>query len=104
MNDRESKLPKWAQDELHILRRKLAEVAAEAATLRGDTPSLVYVQSWNDFTVKNYLGDHSRVTFKTATGDISCFIREGKLDVSCDGTILTEHAASNCFRVRVQMR
>jgi hypothetical protein len=101
---REYKLPMWAQGELASLRRKVLELESENATLRGDTPSKVFAQDRGDSNKVNQLGDHSRVVFKTDTGDICCFIRDGVLDVSCYGQILTHHVASNCFQVFIKTR
>jgi len=103
-DERERKLPKWAQDELDSLRCKLNKSQNEAAILRNEIPSRIYAQDWAEIKNRRYLADRSPVYFETDSGRLCCFIREGVFDISCDGQIMTEHVASNCFRIVVKPR
>lgn len=105
---REPKLPKWAQDQLSSLRRKLSEAEAANAELRGIIPVT------NTF-VANYtrkdtpLPNNARITFMP-NGDegnvrqsVMAYIEQnGRIRIQGDYALIVRPGASNSLTVELE--
>lgn len=106
---REARLPKWAQDELAILRRDLESVKRYADELRGH-------RGESDTYVQNYLhGDYalparSRIAFHLLPDDgrvrrsIKVHVEDGVLNVQGDDMIDIRPQASNSLTIKFRGR
>ena len=99
-DERESKLPKWARDELDSLRRRLDEVKDQNAILRNELPSRIYSQEWAETETKRFLNDRAPIYFETDHGRLHAYIRDGVLQISGYGPVNIEPSASNTFYVK----
>jgi hypothetical protein len=107
LDERERRLPKWAQDELTQLRHLIERYQREAEEARLSTSP-----DESDTVVDRVLrggeiglGKHPRIVFRTRTGEIEAQVDGGVLRVSSPmGAILVEPRASNSFLAHVRER
>lgn len=103
----ETKLPKWAQNSLAVLRADVARLEAACATLkreaanRGATGKVVI----DEYPMRIPLGDRSVIRFGLPhQGAISCMLRDGGsiLDINSVGTLQIYPKAANSVWLKVE--
>lgn len=103
---REAKLPKWVQEELRVLRRKLSDEQAAREELRGNIPDAnVFVRDYlrND----RPLPVDARVAFHLTPDDgrvrnsVSVHIENGKLRIQGDCMILVRPTSGNSLTIEM---
>jgi hypothetical protein len=105
IEDKISKLPKWAQDEFAMLHRRLADAKAEIASLTGAKPTGVYVERYGLDYPPHYLRENSHVTFDLESNSITCNRRGDVLQVRArEGVLLIEPSCANVVLISVRDR
>lgn len=117
-DEREAKLPKWARDELSLLRRRIAERDTEIEALRGPAEGYVWsdwydrvpvpMLPWRAERPQLYFGGepgdgYFQVRFDPSTYELEVYggassTRAG--GTYRDSTLLVQPVASNVLRVR----
>lgn len=103
MSEREAKLPKWAQDELFVLRQQIETLGAQLRIAKleasDEASGMVAVEVGLDQIA---LPDRARVVFNLPGGRVSCMIRDKVfLDLNSYGMIAVLPRASNSAYVAV---
>lgn len=103
-DERESKLPQWAQRELETLRCEVISLRKACKDL-GDNPGLAMV-SWTDYIISGALPDRAQVTFRLGDSKIEMRIDSNRTDglrISSGTNIMRlEPAAANVIYVSVR--
>ena len=106
---RESKLPKWAQEEFRRLRRELNDERRINADLRGEIPDTnTYVMDYG--RTNQPLPNNARVSFHLRQDDgrvrqsIQAYVEYGKLRIQGDNTLDIHPGSSNSFTMSFRER
>ena len=104
-DDREKKLPMWAQDMLLVLRLENREKDRQLAIARKKPPVGATGRITVDCLMDDgfWIGDRSLVRFKVPGGKIDVMLRENGtlLDLNSDGAMVVLPRASNSIHVKV---
>jgi len=98
-DERFSRLPKWAQEEMTNIYRKLNEAADEIALLRGDVKTNAYI--WHMEGKSQPIDDHATVVFILADGsrvDVGMPFDRSYLRVQA-GRMVVRPQASNVIQI-----
>ena len=68
--EQQAKLPKWAQDELRILRMRLEEAKASISQLEGATSDQSRIQLRNIDEAPRFLRDRSHISYTLPNGQV----------------------------------
>lgn len=97
------KLPKWAQQEIKVLKMKLGEARKELYRIHENPESNTIMGSnhvMRDEKIK-YLPDNQRITFVLPSGEVMCHIKGDYLEVysSGDGDMYIRPHVSNVIQI-----
>lgn len=97
-----TKLPKWARDEITLLRRNLEQREATIAELSKTADAKDALISWSDMNSSGALPVYAKVRFKTPEGHIDAWLRDGVLRIDGWRQLVIAPVATNSFKVFVQ--
>jgi hypothetical protein len=94
-DDRESKLPVWAQDRLNDMRRAVETLARVNEDLLGTRPVSKVVLDTYGVRPDVYLGDNAAIRFDLGgRRNVRVYLRDGELQVMAVGGDLVVHPGS----------
>lgn len=95
-------LPKWARDEINVLRSNVERLEATIATL-SDTKNVDTAPvSWSDMHSGGALPERGKVRFRTSGGHIEVSLRDDKLRIESWRQIVVAPFTANVVKVFVQ--
>lgn len=101
MNDI-TKLPKWAQTEIEVLRRRVANLQEKLDQVDGATGTMYWMNSSTVDLVKHGLPDYASVYATVEGGEIEVNVQDGSLIVrTVRGNPIVQPQATNVFKVKV---
>ena len=107
IDERESKLPVWAQEKLNTLRKATTEACTELAQLRGATePAPFWLDNWDKKGDRFYLPKNAgRLHFASSTGELSLLASggqdpDGLLQIIGDNGVVVAPSSSNVVLIR----
>jgi hypothetical protein len=104
---RESRLPKWAQEELHRLRRDLAAECQQVEELKGNIPDsdtfvIDYLRSNAPLPRGSRIGFYPRPDSDHLRQQIQVYCESGRLRVQGDYALIVRPCASNSLTIELE--
>lgn len=95
-----NKLPKWAQEKLHILNNQVRTMRGAMQEMTEETPSNVY---WNDYSTdaRKFIPDNAIVRFQLPDGYITMHMYDDRVQVLGSTRIKLNPHASNHIEIRI---
>lgn len=104
-----ARLPKWAQDEITTLRRKVDGLARELKVQQCDAPSRIqWGHAWGAASAKGYLQNDEYIAFTPKADGHERPIRvhfnldHTHLEIHCDGAIVVKPTSRNWVQISVE--